>query len=184
MYVTSIGDIHTHFSTLRINIALTLSKIGFFGAAHGWEGGRGGQNAPLPKICHTYPAIMKLGTAIPYLKKIQKNIRITSCNTPTFLLTSAIFYWKSANFAYIKKCRYRLNIDIEFLVLLTYLQIYLRISLIYVVAILMMSAKMVTLDLLKIKVYRNKGYDIIICVHDFTNKILSRDLICTVDVVM
>ena len=25
-----------------------------------------------PKICHTYPAMMKLGTVIPYLKKIQK----------------------------------------------------------------------------------------------------------------
>ena len=27
---------------------------------------------PIPKICHTYPAMMKLGTVIPYLKKIQK----------------------------------------------------------------------------------------------------------------
>ena len=26
----------------------------------------------LPKICHTYPTIMKLDTDIPYLKKIQK----------------------------------------------------------------------------------------------------------------
>ena len=26
----------------------------------------------LPKICHTYPTMMKLGTVIPYLKKIQK----------------------------------------------------------------------------------------------------------------
>ena len=25
-----------------------------------------------PKICHTYPTIMKLGTVIPYLRKIQK----------------------------------------------------------------------------------------------------------------
>ena len=24
---------------------------------------------PLPKICHTYPTKMKLGTAIPYLKQ-------------------------------------------------------------------------------------------------------------------
>ena len=28
--------------------------------------------APLPKICHTYPTMMELGTVIPYLKKIQK----------------------------------------------------------------------------------------------------------------
>ena len=26
----------------------------------------------LPKICHTYPTMMKLGTVIPYLKKIKK----------------------------------------------------------------------------------------------------------------
>ena len=26
----------------------------------------------LHKICHTYPIMMKLGTVIPYLKKIQK----------------------------------------------------------------------------------------------------------------
>ena len=28
--------------------------------------------APLPKIPHTYPTMMKLGTVIPYLRKIQK----------------------------------------------------------------------------------------------------------------
>ena len=33
----------------------------------------GGKKAPpLPKICHTYPTMMKLGTVIPYPKKIQK----------------------------------------------------------------------------------------------------------------
>ena len=50
--------------------------MGLFGAAHGWGGG-GGEDAKkplLPKICHTYPTNMKLGTLIPYLKKIQKNI--------------------------------------------------------------------------------------------------------------
>ena len=34
--------------------------------------GRGAKKAPLSNICHTYPAVMKLGTVIPYLKKIQK----------------------------------------------------------------------------------------------------------------
>ena len=42
-------------------------------------------------------------------------------------------------------------------------------------AILMMSAKMATPGLLKIKVFWNRGYDVIISVHDVTNKILSRD---------
>ena len=34
--------------------------------------GGGDKKAPLPKICHRYPAMTKLGTVIPYLKKIQK----------------------------------------------------------------------------------------------------------------
>ena len=52
------------------------------------------------------------------------------------------------------------------------------------VAILMMPARLVTLELLKIKVFLNKGYGIIISVYDITSKILSRDSIYTVAVVM
>ena len=32
----------------------------------------GVQKGPLLKFCHTYPTMMKLGTVIPYLKKIKK----------------------------------------------------------------------------------------------------------------
>ena len=46
--------------------------MGLFGAAHGWGGGRGAKRPPLPKICHTYPTMIKLDPVIPYLKKIQK----------------------------------------------------------------------------------------------------------------
>ena len=38
-----------------------------------------------------------------------------------------------------------------------------------------MSAKLATLGLLKIKVFWNKGYDIIISVHVVNNEILSRE---------
>ena len=48
---------------------LTLFRMGFFGAAHGCGGAF---LPPLPKICHAYPTMVKLGTVIPYLKKIQK----------------------------------------------------------------------------------------------------------------
>ena len=48
----------------------------------------------------------------------------------------------------------------------------------------MMSAKMATPSLLKIRLYRNKGYEVIIYVHDVTNKILSGDLNYNVDVFM
>ena len=52
------------------------------------------------------------------------------------------------------------------------------------VTTLMMSAKMATPLLLKIKVFWNKGYDVIIYVYDVTNKILSRDSNYIVDVVI
>ena len=46
-----------------------------------------------------------------------------------------------------------------------------------------MSAKMATLDV-KIKVFWNKGYGVIIFVHDITNKILSLDSNYIVDKAM
>ena len=57
------------------------------------------------------------------------------------------------------------------------------------VTILMMSAKLATPGLLKIKIFGNKAFDnhiliIIIPDCDITNKILSRDLNYIVDVVM
>ena len=42
--------------------------MGLFGADQGW----GTKRSLLPKICHTYPAMMRLGTLTPYLKKIKK----------------------------------------------------------------------------------------------------------------
>ena len=48
--------------------------MGFFGAAHGYPicGQGRGKRPSFPKICDTYPTMMKLGTLIPYLKKIQE----------------------------------------------------------------------------------------------------------------
>ena len=48
----------------------------------------------------------------------------------------------------------------------------------------MMSAKMATPGLLKITVFWNKGYDVIIPVDDVANEILSRDPNHIVDVFM
>ena len=42
--------------------SLTLLRMGFFAVAHEC----GGKKALLPKICHTYPTMMKLCTFIPY----------------------------------------------------------------------------------------------------------------------
>ena len=52
------------------------------------------------------------------------------------------------------------------------------------VTTLMISAKMATQDLLKIKAFWNKGHGITISVHDVTNKILSRDSNYFVEVVV
>ena len=52
------------------------------------------------------------------------------------------------------------------------------------VTILMMSAKMATPDLLKIKIFWKRGYDVIISAHDVTNTVLSPDSNYNVNVVM
>ena len=52
------------------------------------------------------------------------------------------------------------------------------------VTILIVSAKMVTLGLFKIKVFWNKIYDVISSVHDVINKILSCDSSHIEDVVI
>ena len=52
------------------------------------------------------------------------------------------------------------------------------------VSILMMSAKLATPDLLKIKVFSNKSYEVITSVLNVTKKNLSLDSSYIVDVVM
>ena len=79
----------------RPGTLLTLFRMGNFGAAYGGS-------PPSKKVCHTYPKIMRLGTVIPCLKKIQK-----TWHTPWVVLTSAFFNRKSANFAIAR------NVDIE-----------------------------------------------------------------------
>ena len=52
------------------------------------------------------------------------------------------------------------------------------------VTILMISAKIATLDLLRINVFWGKSYDVIIYVYDITNEILLHDWNYIVDVIM
>ena len=53
----------------------------------------------------------------------------------------------------------------------------LKVILINMITTLMMPLILATSGVLKIKVFWNKDYDIIIFVHDVTNKFLSRDSI-------
>ena len=88
---------------------LTLFRMGFFGAVQGLEGD---QKGPLPKICHTYPTMMKLGSCtLP--KEDLKSIWIT-WHTPWLLLTSAFFYRKLANFAISRNIPFRYIISNSF----------------------------------------------------------------------
>ena len=52
------------------------------------------------------------------------------------------------------------------------------------VTILMMSAKVPTLGLLKMKIFQNKDYDAIVPIYDVINKILSRNSDYIIDVLM
>ena len=52
------------------------------------------------------------------------------------------------------------------------------------VTILMMPPKMATVGLLKMRVFWNKGYDVIFSAHDVTNKFLSNDSNYIIDVFM
>ena len=109
----------------------------------------GAKKAPIPKICHTYPTIMKLGTVISYLKKIQRYI-----NHVTHSVSSAdisIFHRKSAIFV-ISRNSYTLDFNISFIILLTLLET-LKVVLTSMVGILMMPAKLYTLGVLKIMVF-------------------------------
>ena len=60
------GNMLSHLCFLFLNILCNPPRLPYSGWAFL------GQKAPLTKICHTYPIMVKLGTVIPYLKKIQK----------------------------------------------------------------------------------------------------------------
>ena len=67
-FYTSIYEV-AEIIVANTTVSLTLFRMGLFGTADRW----GAKSPPPPlKICHTYPAMMKLGTVIPCLKDIQK----------------------------------------------------------------------------------------------------------------
>ena len=72
--------------------------------------GGGGKKAPrLPKICRTYPTMMKLGTVIPHLRKMLKYIsHVTHCISSADI---SIFSPEISKFCYVKKYRYKLHFD-------------------------------------------------------------------------
>ena len=143
------------------------------GASHGWGGGKNGH---LLKICHTYPTMIKHDTVIPYLKKIQKKHK--SCDTSLVLcwksLEFSIFLPEITNFYCIKKYRYRLLIKHYFWFFELFFECF-KHCMKKPGTVFMISAKMVTLGILELKIFWNKVYDVITSVCNATNKILSGD---------
>ena len=80
----------------------------------------------------------------------------------------SIFSPEISNFCYIEKYRLKLHFNIIFLILSTFDES-LKVVLIIMIAIVMMSAKLATPDLLILKAFSNKDYDLMISVHDVTN---------------
>ena len=115
-----------------------------------------------------------------YLRRTKKYM-----NHVTHSLCSAnisIFSLEISKSCYIKKYRYTLNFDAQFFSSNLF-RVY-KGFLIDMGIILMMSAKMTTLAFLKIKMFWNQGYDVIVPVHDVNNTILSRDSNYIVDIIL
>ena len=102
-------------------------------------------------------------------------------NLVTHPLSFAHFFTRNHQILLYQGIQIRLQVDTWFLILFTFHESF-RIVLINMVTILLISARMATPGLLKIKVFWNKDYDVIVSGHDVTNKILSLNSNYIVDV--
>ena len=93
--------------TISFVFSQILFKMGLFRAAVGWVGAK---RPTLPKICHKYHVMMKLGKVIiPYLlKKIQKICK--SHDTPPKFCRQPFLHRKSTTFV-ISTNTYRLHFN-------------------------------------------------------------------------
>ena len=100
IYFRELNTFETYQNLILLNLFCCCSRMG---------GGEEGKKASLPKICHTYPTMMKLGIVITYLKKNQKIYE--SSNTLLQFSWRRHFLPKINRFSYIKKYKYRLQFD-------------------------------------------------------------------------
>ena len=68
IYTNEYCSLAQHLLTLSVFLINRIQDGTFTGCLYGWRI----KKFPIPKICHTYPTMIKLGIAIPCLKKIQK----------------------------------------------------------------------------------------------------------------
>ena len=147
----------------------SLFRMGLFGAAHGLKGQKGFP----PKILSYTFCNDETWHSFTLCKEDKKK----HGNEVTHLLSSAEISISSpeiSNFVISKNTKVDCINFFESL----------KVILINMVATFMMSANLAPLVFLKVKVFWNKGYDVIISVHDVTNKVLSRFSNYIVDGVM
>ena len=122
--------------------SLTQFRLAFFGAAHGlgW-----GQKGILSKIGHTNSIMMKVGTAISCLRKIQTIYK--SRDTSLDFRLHQLFLTRNWQLLLYQKIQILIAFY-KFLILLTFFE-FLKIVLISIIVTLMMSAKLATLPFLK-----------------------------------
>ena len=126
-------------------------------------------------IYHTYPTMMKLGRGITLPKDDLKRYEPRN--------TSPEFWWHqhffTGNHQIIVISR-KTDIDCTLIISNSF-----KFSWVFKDFLInIMTAKMATPGLLKTTVFWNKGYDVVIPVHDVTKKILSHNSNYIVDVVM
>ena len=136
--------------------------MGLFGVIHGWEWGWGGrrvQKGPpsLKSITHILQSWNLVHLYLSWRRSLHQHF---------FMGNQQILLYQE------------IPIQIAFwfiiYILLTFFGS-LKIFLVNMVTILMMSAKIATLGLLKLKIFWNKGYDVIVSLYDVINKLLSCD---------
>ena len=140
-----INLIITYQGALKSNTMMRSYKYDTSSPYSGWaylglltEMGGGGST----KICHTYPTMMKLGTGLPYLKKIQ-NI-YESRDTPLEFCWNQHFFTGNQQILLYRE----MQILIAFWYIISnsfnFFWVFIKIALINMVIILLMSAKMAT----------------------------------------
>ena len=80
---------------------------------------RGGKKGSLPKICYSYPIMMKLGS---YTLSKEGPKYMNHVAYPLSSADISIFSLETSKIRYIKKYRYRLHFDTNFLILLTFVE--------------------------------------------------------------
>ena len=144
MYITS-SKLMFCFNSIQDGLSRDCSRMG------------GEQKGPLSLKSVTHLTMIKIGTFIHYQEKILKIYK--SRDTPFVFCWHQNFLLEISKFCYIKKYWYRLYFNTLFLIFLNSIESWKIIS-INMVAVLLMSAKMDTLELFRIKLSLNKDYDV------------------------